>query len=111
MKSSKDDLTIEKLIANLKAPHQVIRIHAATILGSMGADAAPAVSALIDLLQTENVHDRKLAALTLGEIGPAAEEAIPALFIAVDDDDEGVSEMAEWALEEIDIVEGEAEAA
>ncbi len=111
MKSDKDDLSLDKLIANLHAAHQVIRIHAATVLGSMGDAAAPAVPALLELLQADNVHDRKLAALTLGEIGPAAEEAIPALFAAVDDEDEGVAEMAEWALEEIDVEEDREEAA
>jgi hypothetical protein len=35
------------------------------------------------LLQTGNVHDRRLAALPLGEIGPAAEKAIPALLETV----------------------------
>jgi len=57
------------------------------------------------------LHDRRLAALTLGEIGPAAEEAIPALFAAVDDEDESVAELAEAALEQIDVAEDEAEAA
>jgi len=89
----------------------VIRIHAATVLGSMGDDAAPAVPALIELLWAENIHDRKLAALTLGQIGPTAKAAIPALFAVVDDEDDGVAEMAEWALEEIDVVEDRDEAA
>jgi len=89
----------------------VIRIHAATILGSMGDDAEPAVPALIKLLQNGDVHDRRLAALTLGKIGPAAEGAITGLFDAVDDEDDSVSEMAEAALEQIDVAEGETEAA
>lgn len=60
---------------------------------------------MIDLLTTGDVHDRKLAALTLGEIGPAAEDAVPALLDAANDEDDGVSEMAIWALEQIDLVE------
>jgi HEAT repeat protein len=111
MKSTKHDLVIQKLIEDLNALHPVVRVHAATILGSMGEKAVAAVPALIELLQAENAHDRKLAALTLGEIGPAAEEAMPALFAAVDDEDDGVSEMAEWALVEIDAVEDQDEAA
>jgi len=111
MRSGKNDLTIEKLIENLKASDQVVRLHAATVLGSMGDDATQAVPALVELLWAENIHDRKLAALTLGKIGPAAKAAIPALFAAVDDEDDGVAEMAEWALEEIDVVEDQAEAA
>ena len=76
-----------------------------------GEDAEPAVPALIDLLENGDVHDRRLAALTLGEIGPAAEDAIPALLEAVDDEDEGVVEMALAALEVIDGAEVEDEAA
>jgi HEAT repeat protein len=106
MKSETNDLSMDFLIENLKASDQVVRLHAATVLGSMGDDARAAVPALIALLHdSTNVHDRKLAALTLGEIGPAAAEAIPALFAAVDDDDEGLAEMAEWALEEIDVMD------
>jgi HEAT repeats len=51
---------------------------------------------LIRLLQNGDMHDRRLAALTLGELGPAAEEAIPALLEAADDEDDGVFEMAVW---------------
>ena len=74
----------------------------------MGDEAEPAVSALVKLLQTGDVQDRRLAALTLGEI--ASEEAIPALCDAVDDEDDAVAETAEWALEQIE-GEDEAEAA
>lgn len=77
----------------------------------MGDDAEPAVPALIEMLTNGDIHDRKLAALTLGEIGPAAEEAIPALFAAVDDEDESLAEMAEEALQQIDLVDDDAEAA
>jgi len=77
----------------------------------MGDDAEPAVPSLIELLQTGDVHDRKLAALTLGEIGPAAEEAVPSLLEAADDDDQGVCDMAILALEEIDLTSASEEAA
>ena len=111
MKSNGNDKAIVTLIADLQDPDQIIRIHAATVLGSMGEDAEAAVPALIEMLKTGNIHDRKLAALTLGEIGPAAEEALPALFAVVDDDDDGLAEMAEEALEQIDVAESDAEAA
>ena len=101
--------TLENLIENLQDANQLVRIYAATVLGSMGDDAEPAVPALVKLLQAGDVQDRRLAALTLGEI--ASEEAIFALCDAVDDDDEGVAEMAEWALEQIEGEEDEAEAA
>src|SRR6202008_3130441 len=90
-----DAPSVEQLIEKLCDADQVVRIHAATLLGSMGEDAEPAVPVLIELLKNGDIHDRKLAALTLGEIGPAAEEAIPAMFAAVDDEDDGVAEMAE----------------
>jgi len=111
MRSNQEARTVEKLIENLQAPDQIVRIHAATVLGSMGDDAEPAVPALIEMLKSADIHDRRLAALALGEIGPAAEAAIPALLEAVNDDDEGVAEMAEAALEQIDLVEDDAEAA
>lgn len=104
-------LTIEVLIKKLQDADQVVRLHAATLVGAMGDDAESAVPALIRMLQADNIHDRKLAALTLGEIGPAAEEALPALFAAAEDEDEGLAEMALWAFEEIDLVDEEAEAA
>ena len=99
--------TLDKLIDNLQDPSQVVRIYAATVLGSMGEEAEPAVPALVKLLQTGDAQDRRLAALTLGEI--ASEDAIPALCDAVDDDDKSVAELAEWALDQIN--EDEAEAA
>jgi HEAT repeat protein len=111
VKTGKNDLGIAALIENLQDADQLVRLHAATVLGSMGDEAEPAVPALVKLLQTGDVHDRRLAALALGEIGPAAEEAIPALFAAVDDEDEGVTEMVEWALERVDLFDDEAEAA
>jgi HEAT repeat protein len=110
MSSGKNGQPIESLIEILQDANQVIRLHAATVIGSLGDDAEPAVPALIEMLKNDDVHDRRLAALTLGEIGPVAEDAIPALF-AVDDEDDGVAEMAEAALELIDLADEEAEAA
>src|SRR5262249_27889237 len=55
--------TVEELVQKLKDPRQVVRIHAATVLGSMGEKAQPAVPALLNLLQTGDIHERKLAAL------------------------------------------------
>src|SRR5689334_19790861 len=84
MRSGGATPNLHQLIENLHAGDQVVRIHAATVLGSMGEAAVPAVPALIEMLTSGNIHDRKLAALTLGEIGPAAVAAIPALFAAVE---------------------------
>jgi HEAT repeat protein len=109
MPAGKTVSTLESLIENLQDANQVVRIYAATVLGSMGEDAEAAVPALVELLQTGDVQDRRLAALTLGEI--ASEDAISALCDAVDDDDAGVAEMAGWALGQIDGEEEQAEAA
>jgi len=105
MRSDQNAPTVEKLIANLQDADQVVRIHAATILGLMGEDAEAAVPALIELLSNGDIHDRKLAALSLGEIGPSAVEAIPALFAAVEDEDAALAEMAEEALEKVDLID------
>ena len=58
MKSAKNGLSIDFLVANLKASDQVVRLHAATVLGSLGDAAVPAVPALIELL----LVDPKLSA-------------------------------------------------
>lgn len=103
--------TIEVLMQKLRDQDQFVRIHAATLLGLRGDEAEPAVPALVELLENGNIHDRRLAALTLMEIGPAAEEAVPSLLEATDDEDEGVVEMALAALEAIDGLNTEEEAA
>jgi HEAT repeat protein len=45
----------------------------------MGQDAAAAAPALTRLLDDPDPQVRKAAIRTLGQIGPAAEEAVPAL--------------------------------
>jgi HEAT repeat protein len=46
----------------------------------MGADAKDAVPQLVRLLDDPDPAVRKAAARTLGRIGPAAQEAVPALM-------------------------------
>jgi HEAT repeat protein len=93
--------TIDVLVERLTDPDPYVRIQAATLLGGLGAEARPAVPVLIVLLSEGDIEDRRLAALTLGEIGPAAEDALDALWDAVDDTDEGVVALALDALERI----------
>jgi HEAT repeat protein len=50
------------------------------VLGRMGEDAAPAVPALTALLDDPDLGVRKAAARTLGQIGPEAKDAVPALM-------------------------------
>ncbi|MHB8971233.1 MAG: HEAT repeat domain-containing protein [Pirellulaceae bacterium] len=52
---------------------------AAQLLGKMGAAAKPAVGDLVKLLAHPNSRARTAALLALGEMGPAAAEALPAL--------------------------------
>ncbi len=99
MAAGKSAPTLTELIENLRAADRLVRVHAATALGALGEAAEPAVTILVRLLRVGDVQDRRLAALTLGEI--ASEDAIPALCDAADDPDPGVAEMAEWALEQI----------
>ncbi|MBY0525129.1 MAG: HEAT repeat domain-containing protein [Gemmataceae bacterium] len=111
MRSGDDARNVQGLIEKLQDPQQVVRLHAATVLGTLGDAAAAAVPVLVAMLEAGDVHDRRLAALTLGEIGPAAEQAIPTLCDAVDDEDEGVVELAVSALEAIDPTDVDEEAA
>lgn len=111
MSSGKDQLTVSDLIERLKDPHPLVRIHAGTVLGSMGEDGAEAIPTLMDMLNSEELQDRRVAALALGEIGPAAAEAVDALLEAANDDDENLAELAAWALEEIDLAGPQIEAA
>jgi HEAT repeat protein len=113
MSTGHEDLSVEQLVEMLQYPDPVVRIHAAFVLGTMGEDALPALPILFDMLKFGDVQDRKLAATTLGQIGPVASEAVPALLEAAnEDEDEGDSVLAMWALEEIDLADEEqAEAA
>ena len=52
MSAEKNDLTVETLIENLQDCKQVVRLHAATVLGSMNDEAEAAVPTLIEMLQT-----------------------------------------------------------
>ena len=51
----------------------------------MGPKAAPAVSELIVVLNDPDIEVRRGAARALGQIGPDAEDAVPALIKALKD--------------------------
>ena len=94
---------IESLVEKLTHPSLAICIHAATLLGCQGEESAVAVPKLIEMLASEDVRDVRMSCLALGNIGPAASDAIPALLLVMnDDEDEGVRKMAAEALEKID---------
>jgi HEAT repeat protein len=85
----------------LHSPDALKRVHACVLLADMGAQAKEAVPTLLQLLQEDNPHSRKLAAWTLGSIGQGAGEAIPVLMVAVRDSQDEVRKMAREALEKI----------
>src|SRR5262249_4423699 len=96
---------IAELVERLQDSSQLVRVCAATLLGSLGAGAAPAVPALIHMLKTGTPADRKLAVLMLGEIGSEARLAIPALADAARDEDGDLADLATDALDRVDIAE------
>lgn len=57
---------------------------AVTALRKIQGDSDFIISALIDLLKCDYVYGRLYAARTLGDIGPGAERAIPALQYILD---------------------------
>jgi HEAT repeat protein len=94
-------LTARDLVGRLQDPDELIRLHAALALGSLGEEARPAVPVLTALLYCENVLDRRAAAWALRDLGEVAEEAEEALLEALEDGDEQVRDLAEQALEAI----------
>ncbi len=74
---------------------------AATLIGRLEGEAAPAVPALIKALEEGAATVRQRAAWALGKVGPAAIEAKAALQTAADADDPRLARLAQRALEEI----------
>ncbi|TWT34373.1 HEAT repeat domain-containing protein [Blastopirellula retiformator] len=74
---------IPHLTAALKNPR--LRPQIAQILGEMGDKAAPAVPALVKLIDDENPRTEDAAVLALAAIGPAAEAAAPRLAKEVEE--------------------------
>jgi HEAT repeat protein len=81
-----DGHTLSEWIADLKAAAPVTRNAAAYEIAGMGPSAAPAVPALIAALADEIAAVRFPVTVALGEIGPAAEAAIPRLKQVMEED-------------------------
>jgi HEAT repeat protein len=79
--------------------HQTDLGPAADALGALGAKAEPAVLTLIEAL--DEFPGRENAAKALGNIGPAAREAVPALRKLVDSSDDPLAHQAKEALKKI----------
>ena len=70
---------VPAMIVVLKSQEKEARIDACVKLARAGSKAAAATEPLIPLLQDEDPVVRRLAAYALGEIGPEAKAALPAL--------------------------------
>jgi HEAT repeat protein len=81
-----DGRPLSEWIADLKAPAPQTRNAAAYEIAGLGPAGAPAVPALIELLDDEMPAVRFPATVALGEIGPAAAAAIPRLKQVVEED-------------------------
>lgn len=95
------DSLILTLIQNLQSAELTIRIHAGFLLGQMGMEARPALPTLLHLRNSMDVHDRRLAVMTLGSLAHDLAEAVPPLLNALHDEDDTVRRLAEEALEEL----------
>jgi predicted Ser/Thr protein kinase len=74
---------VEQAMAGLLDPSKDTRWKAAEALGSLGADARPAVPALLPLLQDRQEVVRWRAAEALGKIGADSPEVVDALRVAL----------------------------
>ena len=99
--SADQESVVTLLIERLNDPELTVRIHAGLQLVGMGLEAKPALPVLIELQQSEDVHDRRLAAMVLGSLAQDVTEAMPPLLNALNDADEAVCRLVAEALAEI----------
>jgi HEAT repeat protein len=91
----------EYWIAKLKAPDASDRLHGIHALKERADQANVVVPALMEVLKDSDTFVRRDAAAALGEFGPDAKSAVPAL-LALQNDKEPVRRAAADALEKID---------
>jgi HEAT repeat protein len=94
------------LTAMVKDPQCLSRFMAAWAMCRIAPEARPEVAALVphlivQLTTDKHPNSRRFAAELLGEIGPAAQGAIPALSAATEDEDGAVRQAAFKAIETI----------
>jgi len=93
---------VEKLAALLDRPTLDVAYWAATLLGRLQAEAAPAVPNLTEALTTHpETAVKERAAWALGKIGPAASSARDALARAAEGSDRRLARLANQALGEL----------
>ena len=86
---------VAELIGRLADNDTMVRRTAVLGLEAIGKPAVPALS---EALRDENWHKRRLAAESLGKIGPAAADAVPALAMIFNDENAQVRQSAAEAL-------------
>ena len=109
-KSYAANMAIPVLIETLSDPEREVRFHAVIAFMEMGADASNAVPALTKVVgdtgvgaQTNNFfYLRAAAARALGNIGPKAKSALPALKTALQPSDSNLRACAAIAIWRID---------
>jgi hypothetical protein len=79
-----------------------VRAWAAQAVGGIGANAADAVHSLTELLKNGDEGSRNSACIALGQIGPAAKAALPALRAALADKSQDVRRFAARAIQRIE---------
>lgn len=92
---------MNRYIAQLEDSKATVRTAAASYLGMMGADAAPAVGPLTAKLTDESKFVRRAAAKALGRIGAPAVPSREALKATTRDKDPYVAKTAQWALAQL----------
>jgi HEAT repeat protein len=93
---------IGQLAALLKKKSLDVAYWAATLLGRLGPEAAPAVSELTKAVSThDELAVRQRAASALGEIGPAAKSSLESLQDATKSTDPRLARLARDAIEQI----------
>ena len=93
---------VSPLVSLIEAKSPDVGYWAATLLGRLKAEAAPAVDALADAVaRSPHLPVRQRAAWALGEIGPAAAAALPSLRKAATDADPRLARLAQQAIEQI----------
>jgi len=98
-----DGRPLSAWIQDLKALAPQTRNAAAYAISGMGPAGAPAVPALVEVLQNpdEVPAVRFPVCVALREIGPGAREAVPALTPLLDDRNEDLASMARKAIKAI----------